>query len=229
MYVIDKQYFKIFNSLLKLENKYNGYNIKDMRTYLKSSVIDSDNLKDFDSINNSMFRNGFVGNKYLDDFLIDSLGIINYCTCYRFKESYYHKTIRLKKRINRLFKYDNLFFVTFTFDDKKLRKKDLSKYTTKYLRGLVTKWLKTYSIDYVGNIDFGGQKGRLHFHCVIASTLTRIDRKSWKYGALNIKRIVNKDSTKLSLYVNKLCSHALKESTKNQYLIYPKKILDNFP
>lgn len=222
MYIIDKEYFKIYNSLLKLENKYNGYNIRDLRFYLKSKIIDSDNLKTFDSINRSAFTYK-IHNKYLDDFLIDNLGIVDYVTSFRFKDSYYQKTKRLKKRINRLFKNDNLFFLTFTFDDKKLKKKDISFYKQSTLRKYVTRWLKDYSFDYVGNIDYGGKNGRLHFHCVVALKTDKVNHKTWNYGALNFERIITKDSTKLSLYVNKLCSHALKESTKCQYLIYPKK------
>lgn len=222
MFVIDKEYFKIYNSLLKLENKYNGYNIRDLRYYLKSNIIDTDNLKTFDCINRGMFTNHLY-NDYLKDFLIDNIGIIDFCTSYRYKESYYHKTKRLKNRINRILENDNIFFLTFTFDDKKLKKKDISKYPVKTLRLYLTRWLKQYTIDYVGNIDFGGKNGRLHFHCVVALKAEKVNHKTWLYGAINFERIINKDSTKISLYVNKLCSHALKESTKCQYLIYPKK------
>lgn len=220
----------MYNSLLYLESldkyyyKKEDFNINEFKCKIKSNIIDSEVLGTFNLINWQLFKScyDFSTIKSINNYLLD-FGFLDYVTCYRFNNSYYQKTKRLKNRIEKLFSYDNLFFVTFTFDDKKLRKKDLSKYTQPYLRKKVTLWLKDNSIDYVGNIDFGGKKGRLHFHCIVASDKLRIDRKSWLYGALNVKRIVTKQSGSLSIYLNKLCSHALKESTKNQYLIYPKK------
>ena len=86
-------------------------------------------------------------------------------------------------------------------------------------------------MNYVANVDYGAKNHREHYHAVVMCD--NIDHKSWRYGAINFKRI-NYDAdidtiNKLSMYVAKLTNHAIKETCKRCYLIYPKiKKLDNF-
>ncbi len=132
--------------------------------------------------------------------------------------NHYKRYERLKTRVKYIVElYDEPIFITFTFNDNFVNCKSHRK--------LVQDFLKKHCECYVANIDFGGQFGRMHYHCVASS---RINPCAWKYGACNVKRIIkNSDSIKyLSLYTTKLCQHALKGSTKGFKVIYsrlPKK------
>lgn len=241
MIQIDKQLFDMYRSLEKLESldkhyyKKEDFDSRSFRLNNKINIIDSFKYLLFDNstknIHNYLIRD-IPTIKELD-YIYSRVGLIDTLTCYRYQDSFRKKTSRLRKRINRLFMYDNLFFLTFTFDDRKLKKKDVSKVKQETLRKYVNRWLNTYSIDYVGNVDFGSKNGRIHFHCIVATDFKKVDGNTWCYGALNIKKINNKNDKDLATYINKLCSHSLKESTKNQYLLYPrlkyKKNIDNFP
>lgn len=230
MIEIENQIFKMYSSLEKLESldkhyyKKDNYNKRLNRLQLKCELIYSNKFDWFNCISKDIHKANLkdVCTMNFYDSLFDRVGMLDSVTSYRLQDSYRKKTERLKKRINRLFKNENLFFLTFTFDDKKVVKNGVWL-KTNTLRKYVTRWLKEYCTDYVGNIDFGGENGRLHFHCVVSCKESKVNGNSWNYGALNFKRINTKNDKKLALYVNKLCSHALKESTKNQYLIYPKK------
>lgn len=160
---------------------------------------------------------------YFNDLLLDRVGLCNLVETIRLNDSYKKKLTRLRGRINKLFLKENLFFLTFTFDNSKLRKKDIKLYSERVLRQYVTRWLKKYTNDYVGNIDYGGKNGRVHFHVVCSTKLSRVNGKTWNYGALNFERIITLNDKAIGIYVNKLCLHALKESTKRQTLLYPKK------
>lgn len=227
MLVNTKEYYLIEKSINKLNNldkfyypkekKFNKYPyrsqlVDDFRYNLVISVAKQEKQLIYRELDYKKYR----------DYLINRVGVVGIVESLRLRESYRQKTIRLKKRIKKIFKNENLFFLTFTFDNKKFKKDfELVKHET--LRKYVTRWLKNYCIDYVGNVDFGGKNGRIHFHCVVALKEEKVNHKTWLYGALNFEKIYFKDDKSLALYVNKLSAHALKESTKRQTLIYPKK------
>lgn len=123
---------------------------------------------------------------------------------------------RLKHRIERIIQSKS-YFLTFTFTDDVLRD---TKPETR--RRYVARFLRDISSDYVANIDFGEKNGREHYHAVVSSQNIPL---TWSYGALNFKSITygNCTSDKLAKYVSKLTNHAIKETTKRQALIYPKK------
>lgn len=119
---------------------------------------------------------------------------------------------RLKKRISYMLNF-NCIFLTFTFTDSVL--KTCSELT---LRTYVVRALKNYSDYYVANIDFGKKNGRLHYHALVVAD--KVNYNTWTYGALNGKKVVNKNSTALSKYIAKLTNHAIKETTKGSRIIY---------
>lgn len=228
MIQIENQLFKMYSSLEKLESldkhyyKKSNYDYRDLRRLLRCDIIDSyDFLKfknHYKNILNYTFRD-IPTIKELD-YMYSRVGLLDVITCYRYYDSFRKKTSRLKRRINILFKKNNLFFLTFTFDDSKFRNKKLPSQKT--LRKYVNRWLNLYTCDYVGNVDFGETYGRIHFHCIVSLKESKVIGSTWTKGALHFEQITNKNDKALSLYVNKLCSHALKESTKNQFLLYPK-------
>ena len=228
MLLDSKEYIQVANSIEKLNNLDKHYypkSIKESRYITKSYCLSKNYLLLFSVITKQQreFSIRELNTLNFNDYLIDKIGLCNLVETIRLNESYKKKLARLKKRINKLFLKENLFFLTFTFDDSKLKKKDVNLYKQNVLRKYVTQWLKKYTNDYVGNIDFGGLNGRIHFHCVVSSKANKIDGKSWSYGALNFEKIVTYNDKAISIYVNKLCLHAIKESTKRQSLIYPKK------
>lgn len=230
MIEIEKQLFDFYSSLEHLESldkhyyKKENFNIKDNRRLLRCDIIDSNKYLWFTNYCNNIhkFNMHDLPTMQLLDYMYDRVGLLDIITSYRYTDSFRKKTTRLRNRINRILTNDNLFFITFTFDDDKFRNKKLPSQKT--LRKYVLRWLESYTNDFVGNVDFGAENGRIHFHCVCSLIESKVNHKTWTKGAINFKVINNKNDKALSLYVNKLCSHALKESTKNQYLLYPKKI-----
>lgn len=127
------------------------------------------------------------------------------------------RNTRLKKRIEKFFSIGDCLFLTFTFTNK-----SLEKTSAKYRRKQVSDYLRQFSDNFVGNIDYGGKNGREHYHAIIVAD--QVNFKAWKHGNLDAERIY-KGSTPLQLakYVSKLANHALKETTKRNSLIYSRK------
>lgn len=104
--------------------------------------------------------------------------------------------------------YDNLYFVTLTFNDD-----TMEKTSEKTRRQYVSRYLDKNCRDYYANIDFGEQNQREHYHAVVSDTLVLED---WhKHGAIHIKRIRKgkKDVRKIATYIRKLANHANKVTT----------------
>lgn len=128
-----------------------------------------------------------------------------------------HRIQRLKKRVENIISYRS-FFLTLTFTDEVL-----NKTSEKTRRLYITRFLKSLSTNYVGNIDFGAKNHREHYHAIIQCN--NIDHKAWPYGNIDFELIdFTQDSThRLSKYISKLTNHAIKETTQRKALIYPKK------
>ena len=127
----------------------------------------------------------------------------------------YQRVKRLKDRIAKLLKKPCLF-LTLTFTNE-----TLSNTSEKTRRRYVTRYLKNFNVEFVGNKDFGAKNGREHYHAVIQSE--HIDYLLWTYGAIKgLKVRLDENSTKerLAKYVAKLTNHAIKETTKRSVLIY---------
>lgn len=121
---------------------------------------------------------------------------------------------RLRRRLNVLFdKEDVLYFLTLTFSDEYIN--DYVKEINKFKRKL-----KKDNIKYIINEDFGGQFGRVHFHCIINKRIKVLNY--WICGGFkNIKIKKNNVSLyKISDYLNKLVNHGLKESNKRIKVYY---------
>lgn len=126
---------------------------------------------------------------------------------------------------SKYFEKSKVVFISLTFTNEVLEK---TKKQTR--RRYVSRFLKENCFHYIGNIDFGEENDREHYH---ALTLINADisKDKWKYGVWWIKKInIRKnDIKKTSKYVLKLNNHSYKESTKQESLIYdkqPMKIID---
>lgn len=141
----------------------------------------------------------------------------------------YMKVSRIKKRlIYLLTRYDFIYFVTFTFDDKLINKCDRTK------RDLIKSSLLSFDNDvkFILNIDYGKKTVREHYHCIVATnnnSCLSIHLKN-SYPCFTKTELCNKkgsDLNRLSKYINKLTNHALKDSTHNKRIYFNFKGYDN--
>lgn len=138
--------------------------------------------------------------------------------CERINDAEYHRTKRLRKRIESFLTSGRCLFLTLTFTPEAI-----SNTTEKQRRIAVTRFLKKTGQKYVANIDFGVDPRytmREHYHAVITGDY--VDGTEWreKYGAMFAEHIRYKHSIKLSKYVAKLSNHAIKEQARRSTLIY---------
>ena len=129
----------------------------------------------------------------------------------RINDSNYRKVKRLKQRIIKLLDKPCLF-LTLTFTDSSFIK---FNYDEKKLHNKVVRYLKSLGcqISYIGNVDYGETKDRLHYHALVQ--LDRIDPYGWKYGNLDFIKVYNKNNTAMAKYICKLTNHAIKETCKD--------------
>lgn len=133
----------------------------------------------------------------------------------RLLESKKRKAKKVKDKIKQLVMTDNAIFLTLTFNDDTLQN---TSFETR--RRYIARYLKANSTKYVANVDFGGLKGREHYHAVVDREITF---KDWhKYGAIKAERVNTQyvDSERVSRYVAKLSNHALKVKGEVPRLIY---------
>lgn len=134
----------------------------------------------------------------------------------------YNKVSRIKQHfIYMIMKKKNLYFLTFTFDDKYLKKCDRTK------KDLIKKLLK--EIDFnsyiILNVDYGSQTERQHYHCIFG-TNKDLDLKSILdkyypcYSYTEKIRLDTNSIKKIPKYINKLSNHAIKDSTKASRLYF---------
>ena len=151
----------------------------------------------------------------------------------------YKRVDRLRSRIERIVSQnEHPVFLTLTFTDD-----TLVKTSADTRRQYVRKYLKSFSDDYVANIDFGEKKGREHYHAVVdrpapleawerqcgAINVQPIIIDRWKrvpkrYRTLSLEeqqaRMLADTQAKLSKYVAKLTNHAIKATTRRTAIIY---------
>lgn len=147
--------------------------------------------------------------------------------CEQLNASFYSRYKRLRDRISDMFDIFDCTFVTLTFEDKYLD----SSLETK--REYCKRFLSSFEMPYVANVDYGSQNGRIHFHAVIACPREQLEKEPWHYGFqyLETCRTDTDDEKRLSKYVAKLSAHALKSTTKNSRLIYSRnfdKLLSDY-
>lgn len=135
---------------------------------------------------------------------------------YRVNDASYHRTKRLKEKIKRMITSGSCIFLTLTFTDKVL---DTTSQDTR--KQYIRKALKTMSDTYIANIDYGKKNEREHYHAIVLAD--SVSHKLWKYGNIDFERVrvEQEDSpVKIAKYITKLTNHAIKETVKQNRLIY---------
>lgn len=148
---------------------------------------------------------------------------------YNILNARYNKISRIKKRFYYLVvRYKYIWFITFTLNDDNLDK----CYRTH--KNAMRKVLDNYDFKYILNVDYGKKNERLHYHCILA-TNSDVDLDifcKYNYTLGFTKSILcntyTDDINRLCKYIDKLCNHALKTSTKNRRIIYNFKGYDLF-
>lgn len=137
--------------------------------------------------------------------------------CRKIYNAHINRVKRVKDRITKILYSGSCIFVTLTFDNKVLNNTS-SKTRREYAQRFFN-----LSEDYVGNIDFGKKYEREHYHGVIQAD--KVNHTDWQYGRIGFERIRNNtdDTVRISRYIAKLVNHAIKETTKQCRLLYPKR------
>lgn len=189
---------------------------------LKSQVIAGGLLGEYKKIRKSFLADKYgwdcknvydVGTAYDTQSFFSAYATEAWIETQRVYASDRKRTKTLRQRIEEYLEKPCVF-VTLTFRDDVLERT-----VEETRRRYVTRYLKSQSEHYVANLDYGGKKGREHYHAVVQG---RVDPKAWEYGALNVKKVRNgtNDSLKLAKYVNKLTNHAIKDTCKRSAIIY---------
>jgi len=136
--------------------------------------------------------------------------------CERIGNTSYQRVKRLKQRVKMLLDGGVCLFLTLTFNDD-----TMAKTTQEERRNLVLDYLKKTMCPFVGNIDFGKENEREHYHAVIRCE--KVDYTLWhQNGAIKGEkvRLRGNSETKLAKYIDKLALHSLKDTTHHNRLLY---------
>lgn len=148
------------------------------------------------------------------------------------------KRQRIIKKIYDLIKDKKAVFLTMSFNDETLKKTNAET-----RRRYIKNYLKNETALYILNIDYGAKKGREHYHAIVkANTLKKedfynyrelepikdkVNLRAYKYGNIQADFIGKKynfnNDKAIKETAKKLYKHAIKESTKNNKIIYSRK------
>lgn len=112
---------------------------------------------------------------------------------------------RIKADISRIIEKECIF-LTLTFDQNHIDMLDK--------RRSVVRWLKGLKCNYIGNVDYGEENGRIHYHVIVQTDY--VNYASYKYGAIDGERIKVKKVDALKRYIVKLTNHACKKSADRE-------------
>lgn len=112
-------------------------------------------------------------------------------------------------------------FLTLTWNDKTLEE---TNETTR--RRYVRQYLNSLGCYYLGNIDYGKETHREHYHAIVQLSSVDLDEWSRLHDSYIFSKKVRCDkvsSNNLTRYILKLSNHSVKTSTEN------KRVLTNIP
>lgn len=189
------------------------------RLYLLCKRKDEENYANYLGSTNWLDFRKTLDARYLSSVFIES-GLNEECIieCNKMSHAIYNRRARTRDKISAMIITNEgelssrTYFLTLTFSDE-----TLNKTSEETRRRYVARVLKAFAVQYVANIDYGGERGREHYHAVIrldqSASITNL-KKAWlEYGFIGVKRIKSESSADLSHYINKLTSHSIKKST----------------
>mgnify|MGYP003299460795 CR=1 FL=1 len=137
----------------------------------------------------------------------------------QFNINEYKRLRRCKARVEQLVNMGECLFLTFTFNNDYY--KDTNQDTR---RRYAYRTLKKLNCPFIANQDFGKLNGRHHIHALVNTD--KVAPTIWKYGNIDFER-VSKDPQKVGEYIGKLTEHTLKETTKNNRIMYSRLVAWN--
>jgi hypothetical protein len=188
--------------------------------------------------------NGMVGEySYIFsflDFFPDNPSLCNLFrdVCESINNAYWCRYKRLRKRLHIMLDNSPVCFLTLDLNDKAV------DYKMSTIKEYVKQFLGSFDVPYITNVDYGAEKGRLHFHAVICcipedfktpvNNWYKVKGKfnqykcRWDYGYVHIEQvgIDESDEKRVAKYVTKLTRHSIKGSTKSNKCIYSRKFDD---
>lgn len=198
---------------------------------LKKDLIVSGRMKEYRAIRRANAEMGtyfdlnrFIENEILCNALFD-MTPMEVVECERIRKNTYQQIKKIHDHLCFLCDGNwDLFFMTFTFNDK-----TLETTTRKTRRDRISRLLNDFSEDYILNIDYGEKNEREHFHAIVCISDSKnksypIEKKGYvnfpyfddkyKYGyySAELCRITPDDKKRLSGYISKLTLHSIKIS-----------------
>ena len=203
---------------------------KERKAQLKAMALDLSICEDVDKAHKAHFQGNYE--PLQDCYRLYGFDLVQVCLA--LNASRRRKWQKCRDKINKAIETGNAYFLTLTFRDDVLEKT-----SEKTRRDYARKYLKSIAPVYVGNIDYGDKEKnpesneREHYHAVAVCGV-RPPKGGWPYGFSKIKKVgeTEDDRTKVSKYVAKLSTHALKASThkdggaKCPLLIYSRNCLE---
>ncbi len=188
----------------------------------KAKILKTDLCKRINKIDKLTYLNSLEG--VIQDYDLDN-EYFDLCNEYDFKDikearkinkASYQRIRRLKDRISQYIQEKPCIWATLTFNEDVL-----SSTNEETRRQYVRRFLKAHSEVYIANIDYGDEHEREHYHALVVAN--HIKPGPWKYGFDKYKRVRTKQKSspvRISKYISKLTNHAIKESTKQCFIIY---------
>lgn len=164
------------------------------------------------------------GDRSLMDELEDNVGLEVVNACRQVYSTRLSRIKRCKVKVGGLVFDGKASFLTFTFRDEVFLRT-----TAETRRRAVRKCLKRLSKGgkFIANVDFGDENGREHYHAICEVVDIDALTKYWEkyYGFVKIKpvRSSDQDLKRTVKYINKLTSHAFKDSVHMHRVIYSRR------
>lgn len=142
--------------------------------------------------------------------------------CDRILKANRARVVRLSAKIEWMVANYDCTFLTMTFTDDYLARTSVGT-----RRQSISRFLNSLECPYIGNIDFGKENGREHYHAVVGCVVPRekIFEYITKFGNIDLSRVraSKNDYKRLAKYVSKLANHAVKVTTKRNSIMYSRK------
>jgi len=186
----------------------------------KRALVECGLVKEFCKARYASIR----GDRSLMDELEDNVGLEVVDACRQVYSTRLSRIKRCKVKVAGLVFDSKASFLTFTFSDKAL-----SRTTPLTRRRAVRKCLKKVSKGgkFIANVDFGDKNEREHYHGICEVVDIDALKKYWEkyYGWVKIKpvRSSDQDLKRTVKYINKLTSHAFKDSVHMHRVIYSRR------
>lgn len=184
---------------------YNFYRVNQLRRQVYKLQLHIDDLQDALTFYQN-FTDILLYDTYIDGY--------HEKLCSLFSSNRNKKCKRYADKVKQLLSSSDCVFGTLTLCDREI---DIDEETQ---RKRIQRFFKNLNCRYICNVDYGFENERKHYHFI--ADVKHIDCNLWKYGYSYFEPIKNKKEFSLSDYINKMCNHATKQTTKN------KRIMCNF-